>query len=54
MDVENVPERQPKRVIRTPEELAAALAERFLANAAAGDNDALVQQLGEWKRRRRQ
>lgn len=57
MDAENAPEAQPERVISTPEELATALTERFLTNAAAGDNDAnddLVQQLGEWKRRRRQ
>ncbi|MGH3623073.1 MAG: hypothetical protein ACRDQ5_14970 [Sciscionella sp.] len=57
MDAENAPETQPDQVISTPEELATALTERFLANAAAGDNDAndnLVQQLSDWKRRRRQ
>lgn len=56
MDEENAPQGQPERVIRTAEDLAAALTEKFLDNAASGDhaaNDELISQLREWKRGRR-
>ena len=46
-------ERGDDRVIRTPADVAAALAEQFVANAEAGEheaNDEIVRQLGEWKR----
>lgn len=42
------------RVIRTPEQLAAALTEQFLVNADSGNhasNDELIVQLREWRRR---
>jgi hypothetical protein len=51
---ENAPQDSTdKRVIHTLDDLAAALTERFLANADAGRdaaNDELVKQFGEWKR----
>ncbi|WP_158559848.1 hypothetical protein [Prauserella sp. PE36] len=49
-------ERRTERVIRTPEDLAAALTELFLANADAGNdaaNDELTAQLREQARQRR-
>lgn len=54
---ENAPqERADERVIRTPQDVAAALAEQFVANAEAGEheaNDEMVRQLGEWRRKNR-
>lgn len=51
---ENTPqERDEDCVIRTLEDLAAALTERFLENADAGEhaaNDEMIAQLADWRR----
>lgn len=54
---ENTPQDSgDERVIRTPQDLAAALTEQFLTNADSGDyaaNDEMITQLREWKRKNR-
>ncbi|NKQ59041.1 hypothetical protein HFP15_39985 [Amycolatopsis sp. K13G38] len=54
---ENAPqERGDEPVIRTPQDLAEALTEKFLSNADAGNNaanDEMISQLREWKRKNR-
>jgi len=56
MDEDSTPAEVNEPVIRTREDLANALLQQFLGNSDTGDNaanDELVQQLGEWQRKRR-